>query len=68
MILALGLALVSASIKDRSNCLLTGVVHGDVEQVVGGLGLQTTELVDEGLTGCLLEECTDDICVNDIRN
>ena len=40
LVLALGLALVLASIKDRSDRLLVGgVVHGDVEQVAGGLGL-----------------------------
>ena len=40
LVLVLGLALVLASMKDRSNRLLTGgVVHGDVEQVAGGLGL-----------------------------
>ena len=40
LILALGLALVPASIKDHSDRLLTGgMVHGDVEQVTGGPGL-----------------------------
>ena len=57
LVLALGLALVSASTKYRSDCLLVGgVVHGDVEQVTGGTGLQTAELVDQGLTGCPKEE------------
>ena len=68
MILTLGLALVSASIKDRSDCLLVGgVVHGDVEQVTGGTGLQTAELVDQGLTSCPGEERADDVRVNDIK-
>ena len=68
MVLMLGLALVLASTKDRSDHLLTGgVVRGDVEQVVGGPGLQAAELVDQGLTGCPREERTDDVCVNDIR-
>ena len=36
---ALGLALVLASIEDRSNCLLAeGVVGGNVEQIAGGAG------------------------------
>ena len=40
LVLALGLAFVPASVKDRSDCLLVGgVVCGDVEQVVGGTGL-----------------------------
>ena len=40
LVLTLGLALVLASTKDRSDCLLTGgVVCGDVEQVAGGTGL-----------------------------
>ena len=40
MVLVLGLALVLASIEDRSDCLLAkGVVSGDVEQVAGGTGL-----------------------------
>ena len=40
LILVLGLALVLASVKDRSDCLLAGgVVRGDVEQVTGDLGL-----------------------------
>ena len=53
MVLALVLAFVPASIEDRSNRLLIGgVVGGDVEQVVGGTGLQAAKLVDQGLTGC----------------
>ena len=39
LILALGLALVPASVEDRSDCLLTGgVVGGNVEQIAGGAG------------------------------
>ena len=42
LVLALGLALVPASTKDHSDRLLTrGVVRGDVEQVMGGMELQT---------------------------
>ena len=68
MVLTLGLALVPASTKDRSNCLLArGMVHGDVEHVAGGMGLQTAKLVDQGLTGCPGEERDDDVRVNDIR-
>ena len=68
MVLVLGLALVLGSAKDRSDPLLTGgVVCGNVEQVVGGTGLQTAELVDQGLTGCPNEERADDIRVNGIR-
>ena len=53
MVLVLGLALVPASTKDRSNRhLAIGVVRGVVEHVTGGPGLQTAELVDQGLTGC----------------
>ena len=40
MILVLGLALVLAPVKDRSDRLLAGgMVRGDVEQVTGGSGL-----------------------------
>ena len=40
LVLALGLAPVPTAAKDRPDCLLTGgVVHGDVEQVAGGMGL-----------------------------
>ena len=47
MVRVLSLAFVPASIEDRSDCLLTrGVVSGDVEQVVGGTGLQAAKLVD----------------------
>ena len=53
MVLTLGLAPVLTTDEDRPNHLLTGdVVHGDVEQVTGGMELQTAELVDQGLTGC----------------
>ena len=68
MVLALGLALVPASTKDRSDHLLAGgVVCGDVEYVAGGIGLQTAKLVDQGLTGCPREERADDVRVYDIR-
>ena len=68
MVLALGLALVLASTKDQSNHLLAGgVVRGDVEQVMGGTGLQTAELVDQGLIGCPGEERANDVHINDIR-
>ena len=68
LVLALGLALVPASTKDRSDRLLAGgVVHGDVEQVTGGTGLQAAKVVDQGLAGHPGEECADDICVDDIR-
>ena len=47
MVLTLGLAFVSASVEDRSyRLLIGGVVCGDVEQVEGGMGLHTAELVD----------------------
>ena len=68
MVLTLGLALVLASAKDRSDCLLTrGVVSGDNEQVAGGTGLQTAKLMDQGLVGHPREECADDVHVDDIR-
>ena len=47
LVLVLGLALVLASVEDHSDRLLIeGVVHGDVEQVAGGTGLQAATLVD----------------------
>ena len=65
---ALGLALVSASVEDRSDCLLAkGVVGGDVEQITGATGLQAAKLVDQGLVGRPREECADDVRINDIR-
>ena len=65
---ALGLAFVPASIEDHSDCLLAGgVVSGDIEQVVGGTGLQAAKLVDQGLAGHPREECVDDVRVDDIR-
>ena len=68
MVRALGLAFVPASVEDRSDRLLTGgVVSGDVEQVVGGTGLQASKLVDQGLAGHPREECADDVRVDDIR-
>ena len=68
MVPALGLAFVPASVEDRFDRLLTGgMVSGDVEQVVGCTGLQAVKLVDQRLTGCPREECTDDIRIDDIR-
>ena len=68
MVRALGLALALASIEDYSDRLLTeGMVSGDVEQVVGGTGLQAAKLVAQGLTGHLGEECVDDVHIDDIR-
>ena len=68
LVFMLGLALVPASIEDRSDHLLAGgVVHGDIEQVAGGSGLQTTKLVDQGLVGCLRKEHADDVHIDDIR-
>ena len=59
---------VAASIEDRSGCLLARcVVRGDIEQVVGGMELQTSKLVDQGLVGRPREECADDVHVDDIR-
>ena len=47
LVLVLGLAFVLSSIEDCSECLLAGgVVRGDVEQVMGGTGLQAAKLVD----------------------
>jgi len=58
---ALGFEIVSASAKDRSDRLLArGLVAGNVEQVAGGTGLHTTELVDQGLAGRPREERADD--------
>ena len=68
MVLTLGLALVLASTKDRSDRLLVGgVVCGNVEQVASRSGLQAAKLVDQGLAGCPREEGADDIYVDDIR-
>ena len=68
MVLTLGLALVPASAKDRSDRLLTGgMVCGIVEPVVGGTELQAAELMDQGLAGCPGEECANDVHVDDIR-
>ena len=67
LVLALGLALVPASVEDRSDCLLAGgVVRGDIEQVTSGTGLQIAKLVDQGLTSCHREKHGDDVYVNDI--
>ena len=68
MVCALSLAFVLTPVEDRSDRLLTrGVVSGDVEQVAGGIGLQASKLVDQGLVGHPGEECADDIPVDDIR-
>ena len=68
MMLVLGLAHVLASVKDHSDCLLTGgMVRGNVEQVTGGTRLHIAKLMDQGLAGCPREERTDDVCINDIR-
>ena len=68
MVHALGLAFVLAFVEDRPDCLLTGgVVCGNTEQVVGGIGLQAAKHMDQGLIGCPREECADDVRINDIR-
>ena len=68
MILALGLALVLASIEDHSNHLLAGgVARGDIEQVMGGMGLRTAKLVDQRFTSCPRDERADGVHVDDIR-
>ena len=68
MVLALGLALVPTTTKDHPHCLLAGgVLCGNVEQVMGGMGLHTAELVDQGLAGCPRQERADDVCIDDIR-
>ena len=68
MVLTLGLALVPASVEDRSDRLLArDVVHGDVVQVARGSGLETAKLVDQGLTGCPGKERADNIRVDNIR-
>ena len=68
LVLVLGLTLVLASAKDRSDHLLAGgVVCGDVEQVTGGTGLHTTKFVDQGLIGCPREEYADGVRVDNIR-
>ena len=68
MILALGLAPIPATAKDRSDHLLAGsMVHGDVKRVAGGTGLRTADLVDHGLAGCPREEHADDVRINNIR-
>ena len=68
LVLALGLALVLTAAEDNPNHLLAGgVVHGDVEQVTGGMRLQIAKLMDQGLIGCPKEERADDVHVDDIR-
>ena len=67
-VLTLGLAFVPASVEDRFDHLLTGgVVCGDVKQVMGGTGLQTTKLMDQRLVDCPREEHANDVHINDIR-
>ena len=67
LVLALGLAPIPAITEDCPDCLLAeGVVRGDVEQVVGGTRIQTAKIVDQGLTSCPREECTDDVRDDDI--
>ena len=54
------LAPVSTTAEDHPDRLLAGgVVCGDVEQVTGGTGLHTAELVDQRLVGCPREERAD---------
>ena len=68
MVRELGFTFVPASVEDRSDRFLAGgVVSGDVEQVTGGIGLQTTKLMDQGLIGCPRVECADDVHIDDIR-
>ena len=68
MVLVLGLAPVPTTAEDHPDHLLAkGMVCGNVEQVTGGTGLHTAELVDQGLVGCPREECTDDVCIDVIR-
>ena len=43
------------------------MVHCDVEQVAGGMGLYIAELVDQGLAGCQRKERDDDVRVDDVR-
>ena len=68
MVLVLGLAPVPTAVEDCPHRLLAGdMVRGDVEQVAGGTGLHTAELMDQGLTGCPREEHADDVRIDDIR-
>ena len=68
MVFALGLALVPAFVEDCSDHLLArGMVSGNVEQVMGGMGFQAAKLVGQGLAVHPREECADDVCVDDIR-
>ena len=68
LVLVLGLALVPATIEDRSDYLLAeGMVCGDVEQVTGGSGLQAAKLMNQRRTGCPREERADNVRVNNIR-
>jgi len=68
LVLVLGLAPILTAAEDHPNRLLIrGIVCGDVEQVMGGMGLHTAELVDQGLAGCPKEEHANDVHVDDIR-
>ena len=68
MVHRLALAFVPAYVEDRFDFLLIeGVVSGDVEQVMGGTGLQAAKLVDQGLAGCPGEQCANDVRADDIR-
>ena len=68
LVLVLSLAFVLASIEDCSDHLLAeGMVCGNIEQVMGGTGLQTAKLVNQRLIGCSREEHADDIRIDDIR-
>ena len=68
MVLALGLDPILTTAEDCLDCLLAGgMVHGDVEQVMGGTRLHTVKLMDQGLAGCPREEHADDVYVDNIR-
>jgi hypothetical protein len=43
------------------------VVRGDVYELAGGALLSAAELMNRGLAGGLREECTDGVCVDDVR-
>jgi hypothetical protein len=44
-----------------------GVVRGDVQELASGARLPAAKLVNDGLAGGPKEDCTDDICINDVR-
>ena len=68
LVLTLGLAPVPTTAEDHPDHLLAkGMVCGNVEQVTGGTGLHTAELVDQGLAGCSREEHANDVRVDDTR-